>query len=285
MKVGAAFAVYAASSYAVLQRINDVVPEPYMDEIFHAPQAQKYCTGEFYEWDPKLTTPPGLYLVSLMLRLCGLSCSVLNLRLVNWVLGLGLFWTIYGLVHRLHPSSICAAAATMMLAMLPVPFFFNHLYYTDTASLLCVLLMYLLSLHNRHKMAGVVGGVSLWMRQTNVAWVALIGASAALHLHAREIISARNALSLQKAVVQLSWWAVKWSNWRRSAAVWTPYAAVVALFGGFVVANGGIVLGDKQHHQAGLHLPQLLYFYAYTCVLSIPTAALALPQLIRSIRQ
>ncbi|KAJ2646657.1 glucosyltransferase [Coemansia sp. RSA 1250] len=285
MKTGAAFAVYAAASYAVLQRINDVVPEPYMDEIFHVLQAQRYCAGEFYEWDPKLTTPPGLYLASLVLRLCGLSCSVPNLRLVNWVLGLGLFWTIYRLVHRLHSSSTCAAAATMMLAMLPVPFFCNHLYYTDTASLLCVLLTYLLSLQQRHTAAAVVGGLSLWMRQTNVVWVALIGASAALHLHAREIISARNALSLQQSVVQLSGWATRWSNWRKSAAVWAPYAAVVALFGGFVMANGGIVLGDKQHHQAGLHLPQLFYFYAYTCVLSMPTVALALSRLAHSIRQ
>ena len=30
------------------------------DEIFHIPQAQQYCRGYFLEWDPKLTTPPGL---------------------------------------------------------------------------------------------------------------------------------------------------------------------------------------------------------------------------------
>lgn len=31
------------------------------DEIFHIPQAQKYCQGKFFEWDGKITTPPGLY--------------------------------------------------------------------------------------------------------------------------------------------------------------------------------------------------------------------------------
>jgi len=30
------------------------------DEFFHVPQAQKYCAGD-YTWDPKITTPPGLY--------------------------------------------------------------------------------------------------------------------------------------------------------------------------------------------------------------------------------
>lgn len=33
---------------------------PKKDEIFHIPQAQKYCDGKFLEWDDKITTPPGL---------------------------------------------------------------------------------------------------------------------------------------------------------------------------------------------------------------------------------
>ena len=55
------------------------VPEPYLvssclqsfptwehdsdsgqDEVFHIPQAQKYCDGKWLEWDDKITTPPGL---------------------------------------------------------------------------------------------------------------------------------------------------------------------------------------------------------------------------------
>eukprot|EP00191_Tetraselmis_sp_GSL018_P012453 CAMPEP_0177594952 /NCGR_PEP_ID=MMETSP0419_2-20121207/10076_1 /TAXON_ID=582737 /ORGANISM="Tetraselmis sp., Strain GSL018" /LENGTH=44 /DNA_ID= /DNA_START= /DNA_END= /DNA_ORIENTATION= len=32
---------------------NGEVPEPYMDEIFHVPQAQRYCRGDFAHWDPK----------------------------------------------------------------------------------------------------------------------------------------------------------------------------------------------------------------------------------------
>lgn len=37
------------------------VPDPYLDEIFHIPQAQKYCQLRWTEWDDKITTPPGLY--------------------------------------------------------------------------------------------------------------------------------------------------------------------------------------------------------------------------------
>lgn len=31
------------------------------DEVFHVGQAQVYCAGNFSHWDPKITTPPGLY--------------------------------------------------------------------------------------------------------------------------------------------------------------------------------------------------------------------------------
>jgi alpha-1,2-glucosyltransferase len=44
--------------------------EAYMDELFHIPQAQRYCEGKFYpdEWDSKITTFPGVYYLSYMLK-------------------------------------------------------------------------------------------------------------------------------------------------------------------------------------------------------------------------
>jgi alpha-1,2-glucosyltransferase len=39
--------------------VNDLVPTPYMDEIFHVPQAINYCKANFHLWDNKITTPPG----------------------------------------------------------------------------------------------------------------------------------------------------------------------------------------------------------------------------------
>jgi alpha-1,2-glucosyltransferase len=58
--------------WAFLMRHGD----PYMDEIFHIPQSQKYCRGNFTEWDPKITTFPGLYLSSAAARgFTGILCS------------------------------------------------------------------------------------------------------------------------------------------------------------------------------------------------------------------
>lgn len=36
-------------------------PVPSQDEIFHVPQTQRYCLGEWRSWDPKITTFPGSY--------------------------------------------------------------------------------------------------------------------------------------------------------------------------------------------------------------------------------
>ncbi len=82
--------------------INRTQPTPYIDEIFHVPQAQRFCSALAHaspsqiwaqlgsvEYDNKLTTPPGVYLVSVALAkvLPGWRCSdVVWLRSTNLVL-------------------------------------------------------------------------------------------------------------------------------------------------------------------------------------------------------
>ena len=58
------FAVYMGMTASIFTVMHSTNPHPYMDEIFHIPQAQKYCNGTYDEWDPKITTLPGLYLFS-----------------------------------------------------------------------------------------------------------------------------------------------------------------------------------------------------------------------------
>lgn len=58
-KIGVAVIV-SSWVLAVSILLNHIVPQPYMDEIFHIPQAQQYCKGNLRSWDPMITTPPGL---------------------------------------------------------------------------------------------------------------------------------------------------------------------------------------------------------------------------------
>ena len=82
-----------------------------MDEVFHIPQAQKYCEHRFNEWDPMITTLPGLYFSS-WLFLEGLAvalkqdiktlCMPLFLRIVNVVFNIGNIWVIYRILRKLN---------------------------------------------------------------------------------------------------------------------------------------------------------------------------------------
>lgn len=55
--VGTAVLCFVGAAWA----FTSVPPEPYMDEIFHVPMTQAYCRADYARWDPKVTTPPGLY--------------------------------------------------------------------------------------------------------------------------------------------------------------------------------------------------------------------------------
>jgi len=172
-----------------------------MDEIFHVPQAVKYCQGRFREWDDKITTLPGLYLFTigalnpLAHAYAGINgtapalamadiCSTAGLRAVN--LGLSaltlvvlnlLVAQIHGGKHYYDPAK--AALSAFNMSLLPVLYFFSFLYYTDVGSTLMVLLAYCLHLDGRDWAASMVGGLAVSFRQTNIMWVAFVAAQAA----------------------------------------------------------------------------------------------------------
>ncbi|KAK2027350.1 DIE2/ALG10 family protein [Colletotrichum zoysiae] len=171
------------------------VDKPYLDEVFHIPQAQKFCQGRWDEWDDKITTPPGLYILSkyylqVMMRP---ECSVLDLRGVNIiaVLGVGILAThCRHLLETRRPDGQSPAPPAVLsfysihlgwnVALFPILFFFSGLYYTDVVSTLSVLVAYYHHLRRvREERSSllcdwstiVIGVFTLIMRQTNVFWV------------------------------------------------------------------------------------------------------------------
>ncbi|GAB2272521.1 glucosyltransferase [Dionaea muscipula] len=152
--------------------VNRIVPDPYMDEIFHVPQAQKYCKGDFKSWDPMITTPPGLYYISLAhvaslypwMFVLGWSsslsdtCSTAILRFLNGVLAVLGSILVYDIIIQLRPTldrrkaTLCA----VVLALYPLHWFFTYLYYTDVASLCLFLAMYLACLRKIYWFSALV---------------------------------------------------------------------------------------------------------------------------------
>lgn len=189
-------AAVAAWAVPVAVLVDSVVPDPYMDEIFHVPQAQRYCRGEFLVWDPMITTPPGLYYISLaylaslfpgawaikVVEAFDPLCTTALLRSTNVLLAMVCGILVHDLLLCIKPGigKTKATAYAILVALYPVHWFFTFLYYTDVASLAAVLAMYLFCLKKRFWVSAMFGAVSILFRQTNVIWMIFFAANGAI---------------------------------------------------------------------------------------------------------
>lgn len=280
------YVLFCGVCVTVLKEFNVIIDEPYMDEPFHIPQAQAYCRGDFATWDPKITTPPGLYVMSVLLkRVFMFKCTLPMLRLttVLALMSLPLILTHLVCFHkRVRPplSLVVPTADALVLGLFPIAWFFGFLYYTEVPSLVFVVWTVVAASQDRHWLAALLGLISCTFRQTNIVWVlyayaatqlmylrfrrAVPGASPPRKLHDPPALSAtpgdlvRSILSVPPVLVDI-------------LPSFIPYTLVVAAFAVFVLYNGGVVLGDKANHIPAFHIPQLYYFIAFSTAFGWPT--------------
>lgn len=197
--------------------------------MFHIPQAQVYCDGKWDVWDDKITTPPGLYVLTILAnKLTGFSCEVEYLRLFNVevisYLALAAI-TCRARVERQKTTkrlgSPYAIWTGMNVALFPVLFFFSGLYYTDVISTFVVLLAYSNHLgrvsRKRSSLVNdlytlVLGLLALCMRQTNIFWVVVyMGGLEAVHSFKAPEPRPRGYVGLATDAD-----LIKWYTWRYS---------------------------------------------------------------------
>ncbi|KAF7975776.1 hypothetical protein HWV62_8587 [Athelia sp. TMB] len=277
------YVLFCSICVLVLKQVNELVTEPYMDEPFHVPQAQAYCEGRYEHWDPKITTPPGLYIASLIIkRVFMFKCTLPMLRLTTTLSLLGLPIVLTRLLcyhqrQRAPRSLLTPTMDAIVLSAFPLVWFFGFLYYTEVPSLLFVVSTVVAASQGSHWTAGLLGLVSCTFRQNNIIWVVYAYASSQLiYLRfRREPTSKMHDPPALKAgpadLVKAIWTAPQILPDILPSFV--PYALVLSLFGAFVKWNGGIVLGDKSNHIPSLHIPQVYYFLASATVLGWPALA------------
>ncbi|GLJ06630.1 hypothetical protein SUGI_0043470 [Cryptomeria japonica] len=170
--------------------VNRIVTDPYMDEIFHAPQAQRYCKGDFKTWDPMITTLPGLYYVSLAyvaplfpwVQWAGIVssfqdlCSTAILRSVNIALAVICCLLFHDILIELRPNAYTKYATrwAFVFSLYPLHWFFTFLFYTDVGSTTAVMAMYLACLKRSYWLSALLGCLAIIFRQTNVVWMAFV---------------------------------------------------------------------------------------------------------------
>ncbi|KAK3934663.1 DIE2/ALG10 family-domain-containing protein [Diplogelasinospora grovesii] len=207
INIGGFFFIYLLS-HAWLTLVNEYVPEPYLDEVFHIPQAQTYCEGRYWDWDDKITTPPGLYIVSLALhrmwKIAECTAASLRARGVLSILHTALLASFCrNLIEarsadsrpgekKSQAFSLYSYHTAFNIALFPALFFFSGLYYTDVVSTQVVLIAYHNHLWRLSSEAApsfanglytlLLGIAALLMRQTNVFWVVVyMGGLEAVH--------------------------------------------------------------------------------------------------------
>ncbi|KAJ4294918.1 glucosyltransferase [Collariella sp. IMI 366227] len=280
------FALFLAAR-VWLSLVSKHVPEPYLDEVFHIPQAQTYCEGRFWDWDDKITTPPGLLrynnlLATLLTALLAAQCRhLIEVRAAERE-------------GKPAPRSVSFYSfhTGLNIALFPVIFFFSALYYTDVFSTLIVLVAYRNHLSRVSPQRSglvndiwtvVLGVAALFMRQTNVFWVVVyMGGLEAMHVlrglkpGALECLKEVYDPPLNQSgpedwlfcVLTLAA-ATICNPLKVLRQVW-PHITVLALFASFVAWNGGVVLGDKSNHVATIHLSQMLYIWPLFAFFSAP---------------
>lgn len=200
--------------------------QPTQDEPFHVAQTQAYCRGEWSSWDPKITTPPGLYAVGVATAsvLCALDaalrsyarplptfCGTTHLRLANVVGAGATFYAAGAVARRLHPrgGGAPAALAAAWVATLPTHALYAWLYYTDVWALAAVLACWAASLHGRPWLAAGAGVAAIALRQTAAVWVAFVAGDALLRVAVARAASPRAAWPAQPDVVRQAVAAVR----------------------------------------------------------------------------
>jgi len=313
----ALMAGYSVLLASLASQVAQLVPQPYMDEIFHIPQAQAYCAGNYTQWDPKITTLPGLYLFSVgLLRPLHFlispslpliaTCSVAMLRSVNLLIALTNLLLIHCLTGARHGqkegySELLGLWSSLNISLLPPLFFSSLLYYTDPLSTCLVLLTYTLHLSDRPLLAALAGAFSVLCRQTNIVWVFLAAAETAGQVLLEEVrahqlrtkhpptipLTATGQLAeLSQGLVQL---IINPILLARLVGLIVfrciGYIIVGLAFLAFVHLNQGIVVGDRSAHVATIHLLQLCYFSAFFLGLTLPWAVHHLRDFPRFLRQ
>lgn len=305
-----AISAYVAAIVLISGQFNELVPDPYMDEIFHVKQARTYCKGRWLEWDDKITTPPGLYLpIAIFHHVLPywFTCSINGLRAMNAVLLCILPWLnsrilshfrktpyppypgVKPRVRFLIPEDDIILEA-IVISCFPIAYFSGFLFYTDIASLVSVLACYDQSLTGHHITAGLLGLLSCTFRQTNVIWVAFIAGSALLARFKSIPTTPGEGIKsptlppqpklFNPPLMDSSLLDVPKSlqsllinvrlDFSAVCLVMLPYLSVMSCFMAFLIWNGGIVLGDKSSHEVIAHVPQIYYFVGFTVLFFTP---------------
>lgn len=268
------YGIFILASAVTFKLVSETVTEPFIDEIFHLRQCQTYCAYKFNEWDNKITTPPGLYLLGFVYSkiillfvptnsladVCGDLNILRSLNLFGGAVVLAL--VLYGLSPASNEKKNYYIANVISSPLLYTYYF---LFYTDVwASILVILALYLVVKRPIGNLVSIyvsalVSFISLWFRQTNILWVIYV-VVVLIDQRKKTKNEGLSFTTCKDFVLQAF----------KDFVMVAPFALVTVAFAGFVVYNGGVTLGDKENHKFNLHVVQVFYCFSFMTFFTVP---------------
>ena len=205
-----------------------------MDEEFHYRQFSYYNEDQFHMWDPKLTTPPGLYLFQRLLTIF-LPSDLGIMRAINCLFFANIF-VVYVLkifdFNEIKPNNLSRA---LNLAISPTIFFFNFLDYTDSASISLVTVMFYYNLVKSEWRLGLISLIAIFVRQNNLIWILYLIIYRVLLDNKKQILVPKSLPSHFLAIFKI-FFSHKWQILNQSKLQFL----VIGIFIGFVnIFNDG----------------------------------------------
>lgn len=236
-----------------------------MDEYFHYNQFRAYNRNQFTYWDPKITTPPGLYLIQRLFSII-LPGELGMLRAINCLFFSNVFIVYVLKIYDFLEPCPGNLTRTLNLALTPTIYFFNFLDYTDSASLAVVAAMFYYNITKSEWRLGFVSLVAVFIRQNNLIWI--------LYLIVYRVLSDnRKAIQTPKSLPAHVLTVLRIFITNRTQILMQSRFQILVLggFAGYIyfLNNGKLVFGDHEHHKLSAHPNQLLYLALFS-VLNIP---------------
>ncbi|CCE61582.1 hypothetical protein TPHA_0A05070 [Tetrapisispora phaffii CBS 4417] len=246
-----------------------VVPYLFIDEVFHVTQTIRYIKGDWFYWDPKITTPPGLYILGYLnyqiVKMFTSWSTTTLLRLVNLIGG-----TVILPAVVLRPLFLFNAIGFWPITLISFPLMttYYYLYYTDVWSTIFIMqslnVIITLPLGENYSiwLSAFFAGISCLFRQTNIIWCGFI-----------------MVLAIERrAMIQKEFNTHNFNNYLKAfiysvdefKTVVLPYMINFILFFIYLLWNRSITLGDKSNHSVGIHLVQIFYCIFFITIFSLP---------------
>lgn len=245
------FPVFILLIYLCFFLVNNAVDEVYMDEVFHLDQTENYFYYNYKKWNSKLTTFPGTFYVTS--KFLGFISVFRNITKGNILFYSRLFTLMISMVSSFMLSKYFSSNNLFIftIVLLPISFFFNFLYYTDTFSTFGLILHFYFIDRSSKIWLFASSAFAVLVRQNNIIWI--------------------NLFPLAEGIRTLEIF-LKDKNFNRFKEVclmllkrYSPIVIIDVAFIGFLYWNNfKVVLGDHSHHDMCLHFAQFAHLAIIT---------------------